>query len=1013
MSGSSSAFVPTHSVLFFFFFSPFSLSCFGAAGESSSAARELTVTYAPSGTSTRVLASASETVADVKSRLALQLGVPAKRQILLFEYVNLPASQPLDVVFAAAGDVSALVQSLTASLQQSSSTSVNHASSSSTLALPAAGAAAAMSVYLFDSHWVLLDACPTLPPPPDVDDVPDAHVAAPPSPVAPGVAAAAVARERALAVAVARVNGLRRRLELLTERCGVLLREQAGQRAAIEATVKNLIDFHIDRVVRGVEKTSALIEHHVKEQARVLETFDADAHKLELIALHAAVASPRFRTLADLVDVAGYRLRADSSRQLADQLTQKLAACAQLVKQSQADAAAAAQAIEASLVDAAPFHSQLARLRDAASSAVALEARLHAMYKTARATVERGGAVTSGDADANEIGALQPAVDEARALYARCVATRQTMCAALFDAMRREKPIAELVDKAKLELGGIRPALRKWRTDIARLHDVRRYPIVYVDSLAEVARRRAYAQSAQQRFVAFAGAFSAAHDAELNRRRLWNRSNLRFVAPLFPAPAPPGSASPALGSSSLADLARLSIEAPELDTTLPRIEHQDAVRAAAAYGIALGDAAALDSGAESGEDGDAAPAPAAVVAQSAAPAAAAAAESGELQVYQQRIKELEERLEEQFARAQIESMDKSMSDATSAQLRRARRAQLDAEKQVSEIGERLAAAVARAAAAERQLAEATAEHERLVRDLSQNSGAIKERDEARAERDAARVAAVELERERDHFVQVVAAANQARTKSQQAASESRAMVESLQAQLAVAEARVHELEAARAESVVEVDEVRASRERMETSVAMAERRASSADQRADALARELADERVRRARYDDALKSVVSILGHDGDDGAAEVADAAITAAQQAAMAVERSKVARGGDTLQIGIGALKAGDVGLFIPRVTREAAGAVPAQYVYEAVTLQSGSLSSLGDGHGGGGETRFFLDGNAIDAFQREVELKLPIVGEIVECTDENGAADAPSYLAFLKPNERYALVIVSRV
>jgi hypothetical protein len=974
-------------------------------------------------------------VADVKAKVAALLGLAAARQILLFEFVNLPATASLDVLLAAGADVAALALSLSVSSTAGSSTGIATSSATS-----ATSATSPLSVYVFDANWVNLDRCPLLPALSDVDELPDSPVAAAPAVVAPGVAVALLNRERVLASAAARVNTLRRRLEMWTERCGSLLREQTAQRAAIEATVKNLVDFHISRVARGFEKTATLVQHHLKEQARVMATFDADARKLEQIALHPAVAAPRFRTLADLVDVAGYRLRADVCQQLAEQLSQKLAASAQLVKQCQNDAATAAEAIAASLIDAAPFHSQLARLRDAASTAVVLEARLHAQHKTVRAAVERGGAAPadadSGGDDASEVDALQRALAEVRALYARCVPTRQAMCEALFDAMRREKPVAELVDKAKLELGSIRPALRKWRTDIARLHDVRRYPIVYVDALAEVARRRKYAQSAHDRFAAFANAFTTAHDAELNRRRVWNRSNLRFVAPLFPAPTVPG-ASPALGATSLAELPKLMIECPELDAALPRIELQDASSAAAMYGIALGEAAAPDSDSDALDDvepSSAAPvaAAASAAASAAAAAAAAAGDVVDLQVYQQRIKELEERLDEQFARAQSESMDKSMSDATSAQLRRARRAQLDAEKQVAEIGERLAAAVARAADAERQLQQATREHEQVVKDLTENAAATVERDTARAERDAALASVAELEKERENYVQVVAAANQARAKSSQAASESRALVESLQAQLAAAERRVHELEAARAETVVEVDEVRASRERLATNasslqaqVEHAEQRVLAAEQRAESVAQQLADERARRALGDDALKHVVAILSgdvvvdndDDDDDGAggargvvADLPDRAVRAAQDCA----KSKPCGDGATLEIGIGKLGAGSVALFIPRQTREAAGSVAAQYVYEAVTLQSGSLSSVGEvAFGHGNEPRYFLDGNAADAFQSEVEKKLPIVGEIVECIEEGTGADAPALLSFLKPSERYALVIVSRV
>jgi hypothetical protein len=455
-----------------------------------------------------------------------------------------------------------------------------------------------LNVYVFDANWVNLDQAPILPLP-NVDiDVAVSSIPPPPAQISPLAASLPgfdklVALERTLAGVVARVSTQRRRLELLIERSGALLREHASQRGAIEATVRNLVDFHIDRVVQGYDKTATLIQHHSKEQARVLATFDADAHKLELIALHSTVATPRYRTLADLVDIAGYRLRADSCRQLADQLERKLTGAEQLVNQSRSDAELAARVISSSLPEPAPFFSQLARFRDAASTAVALEARVHAQHKAVRVSLELGKRrrrrTTPTPLPATRSSSPRstpPSTRRARSTRAASP-MRQAASNALFDAMRREKPIAELVDRAKLELGGIRPALRKWRQDIARLTDVHRYPIVYVNALAEVARRRSYAVDAQQRFGAFATTFGDVHEAELNRRRAWNRANLRFVAPLFPPTQAVPGASPVPGASSLDALPRLAIELHEFDTALPRVEHQDAVRTATAYGVAL------------------------------------------------------------------------------------------------------------------------------------------------------------------------------------------------------------------------------------------------------------------------------------------------------------------------------------------------------------------------------------------------------------------------------------------
>jgi hypothetical protein len=1094
---------------------------------------ELNVVHAASGSMSRVSVSAQETVQDLKLRLATTLHIPANKQILLFDYVNLPASQTLDLVFQSRGDVGALVRSLSVSVVATNSGgaastsppsnasiiahSYSNASTSSTSnsnsvfsggALPrradsgapsVGDSAASLCVYVYDANWVNLDQCPALPLPATDADVAVSPVPPPPANIAPSAAAMAnfeklSSRERTLAGVVARVSTQRRRLELHIERCGAMLHEHAAQRAAIEATVKNLVDFHIDRVVQGYDKTAALIQHHSKEQARVLATFDADAHKLELIALHSTVATPRYRTLADLVDIAGYRLRADSCRQLADQLERKLVGAEQLVSQSRSDAELATRVISTSLPELAPFFSQLARLRDAASSAVALEARVHAQHKSVRTVLETGKQAAAGEVDttagdALEIEALNATLDEARALYSRCINTRQATSNALFNAMRREKPIAEVVDRAKLELGGIRPALRKWRQDIARLTDVHRYPIVYVNALAEVARRRAYALDAQQRFGAFAASFGATHDAELARRRAWNRANLRFVAPLFPAVSAVPGASPVPGATSLDTLPRLAIELHEFDTALPRVEHQDAVRTANAYGVALDE---IETDDDDNSNEAATPAVTAAPAVSSSTSAVTGATTttnaddndGELSVYRQRIKELEERLEEQFARMQYESMDKSMSDATSTQLRKSRRAQRDAEKQLTEVSERLAAALSRAGEAERALTQANEDHERAVRELTESAMAqveeakqevavataaalsseaaaaakndvakvASERDALQNELDAARRQIADVQKEHEHFVQVVAAANAARTKAQQAATESRAKVETLQNELKAAQDRIHQLEAARAESVVEADEVRASRDRVANSINLLQNDIAAADQRMMQQQQELTQERTRRTRGDDALTSVVTILrAADASIGESSTpqppkrstssssmsastsliddnssALQAVECAKRAAAVIadlRQSSVTSSGNksvggahvadqTLRIGVGALAAGDVAMFIPRLTREMTNSSsPAQYVYEAVTMQSGSLSSM-DGVTDGSVPRYFLDISAAEAFSQEMEKKLPIVGEIVEFMDQNIAANAPPFLSFLKAHESYAIVIVSR-
>jgi hypothetical protein len=58
-----------------------------------------------------------------------------------------------------------------------------------------------------------------------------------------------------------------------------------------------------------------------------------------------------------------------------------------------------------------------------------------------------------------------------------------------------------------------------------------------------------------------------------------------------------------------------------------------------------------------------------------------------------------------------------------------------------------------------------------------------------------------------------------------------------------------------------------------------------------------------------------------------------------------------------------------MFIPRLTREMTNSSsPAQYVYEAVTMQSGSLSSM-DGVTDGSTPRYFLDISAAEAFSQE--------------------------------------------
>jgi chromosome segregation ATPase len=361
-----------------------------------------------------------------------------------------------------------------------------------------------------------------------------------------------------------------------------------------------------------------------------------------------------------------------------------------------------------------------------------------------------------------------------------------------------------------------------------------------------------------------------------------------------------------------------------------------------------------------------------------------------LNVYQQRIKELEDRLEEQFARAQYESMDKSMSDTTSTQLRRSRRAQRDAEKQLTEVSERLSAALARAGEAERSLASATEQHERIVRELTESAAAqceeakheaaaataaaiaseaaaaakssdaaalskmTSERDVLQRELDAARRTVTELQKEHEHMVQVVAAANAARTKSLQTANDSRSTVDTLRGQLQSANERIHALEAARAESVVEADEVRASHDRVTNSINLLQNDISAADQRLMQNQQELNNERARRARCDDALKNVSTILraadssigelsssvamsssASSSDDSS--VAHAAVECAKRAATVIadlrqssvvsSANKSVSGADvasqTLRIGVGVLHAGDAALFIPRVTREMTG------------------------------------------------------------------------------------------
>jgi hypothetical protein len=480
----------------------------------------------------------------------------------------------------------------------------------------------ALRVYVYDAAWMQLDA----PPPLDDDDVAPADdgagvfsphssagfgaesddVAVPVPPiVAAHVNATVVARERQLAINIANVATLRKRLEQRLERGVRTLRALEAQRDAILATVDNLVTHHLGLVKAGVEHISSQQARFDAKYRSTLDVFDDDCRRLREIAVHPLLlgatggaqssssitvsSSPRgARSLLELVPMSQYTAARQTALDARERLAKSIGALRQRVDACAVEADRVVEATRASLPSLSQLRTATDVLRASVADAVQFEATLKQEYDalcdvlagrpaTATTTTTTTTTTTAGGARASiarsnssvrdaHMQRLEQAVTDTALLRRQLREARVATRAALFDAMHRERPVALRVGEAKQlqhELAGVAISAHR---EAALAADVARWPGAYVGALAEIARRRHVATqlaSEQRRLIA---ALNAPLSVEAHRRSAWLRQHGRLARLVLPA------LERVLGHVHAQAL---------LDTDLPPIELADVVAAAA------------------------------------------------------------------------------------------------------------------------------------------------------------------------------------------------------------------------------------------------------------------------------------------------------------------------------------------------------------------------------------------------------------------------------------------------
>lgn len=271
-----------------------------------------------------------------------------------------------------------------------------------------------MRVFVYDSSWMQLESCPPLNDDDGdvdhdhdnnnhngaddqhrdhnsieldfgMDDQDDVAVPAPPL-VSANVNASDVARERQLAINMANVATLRRRLERRLDRCTRALRALEVQRDAILATVDNLYTHHITLVRAGVEQSVTQLSRYDAKFGAALASFDDDARKLRELTLHASLMQAignanTVRTLYDALPMSRYA----SSRTAASEARDKLSAISGDLLRRVAQCVTAGERVveltNSSLPSLAELKSIVEQLRAAVAEGIKLETTLSAEYR--------------------------------------------------------------------------------------------------------------------------------------------------------------------------------------------------------------------------------------------------------------------------------------------------------------------------------------------------------------------------------------------------------------------------------------------------------------------------------------------------------------------------------------------------------------------------------------------------------------------------------------------------------